>query len=385
MVGISNIAKTITKAEEKGLKLKFIALFFLVVLVLGAIKGYQIYSAIKMGSFTPPPEKVTSSVAAELDWEDTFEGVGSLAPTKGTTLSAEESGKIIKINFQSGTPVQEGAILVEIDTSVEEANLKGALAMKLRMLRAYERAQALHQKNAISNDEFDNTSAQFQQTVSQADALAATISRKRIVAPFSGIAGIRTVNLGQFVTPGTPIVPLYSLDELYINFSVPQQLSGLVALGQKITIKVDDTTNKNFEGAVSAINPNIDESSRNISVQGTVKNPTGELRAGMFASVSLTYGKAKRLITIPITSVQYAPYGDSVYVIEKKPDGSAVVHQHIVKVGPKRGDQVAIVDGLKAGDEVVTAGLFKLRPDAAVIINNDVKPSDSQNPTPQDS
>lgn len=368
---------------KRNSKLVLITFAAVLVAVIGLI-GFRIYMGMKMAAFGPPPEAVTSAIVTEHPWQDQFEGVGSLDPTQGATLAAEESGRVSKINFESGTRVEAGAVLIELDTSVEEANLKGALAMKARMAKAFERAEALRTKNAISSDEYDNTSAQFQQSVAQADSLAATIKRKKIVAPFSGVAGIRTVNVGDFVNAGKLIVPLYAVDELYVNFMVPQKLALQVHTGQKVTITTESDSSKQFEGTVTAVNPNIDEASRNFSVQGTIKNIEGSLKPGMFASVALDLGDLQNRLTIPVTSIQYAPYGDSVYVIEKQKEGEpATVRQQFVKIGAKRGDQVSIVSGLKVGEEVVTSGLFKMHPGAKVNVNNEVKPSDAQNPAPQ--
>lgn len=338
---------------------------------------------MKMGSMPPPPETVTSAVATEQPWQDEFRGVGSIAPIKGATLAAEESGRVAKINFESGSRVAEGDVLVELDTSVEEANLNGAEAMKARMQRAFDRAQTLRQKNAISSDEFDNTSAQYQQSIAQAESLAATIKRKKIVAPFAGIAGIRTVNVGEYVSAGKLIVPVYAVEELYVNFMVPQQMAAKIKTGLTVSVRSDAESSKEFPGVITALNPNIDEMSRNFSVQGTLQNTGGSLKPGMFADVSVQLGEAIPRLTVPITSIQYAPYGDSVFILEKKEDGTTGVRQQFVKLGPKRGDQVAVLSGLKSGEAVASSGLFKLHPNVTVNVNNSVTPSDKAEPAPQ--
>ena len=365
--------------------LKLFLGFIVVVLLFGGIKGCQIYNAIKNGKFTPPPESVTSAVAKTTEWQTTFNAVGSIAPVSGATLSAQEAGTITKVNFESGATVESGAVLVEIDSTVEQAQLTGALAFEARMKKAFNRATSLRQNNAISVDEFDNTSASYDQAVSTAEALKATIERKKILAPFSGIAGIRMVNVGDYVTAGQAIVPLHNLTKLYVNFSIPQDFLTKVKAGSTVDVTISGKDSLSFKGVVNAVNPNVSETTRNASVQAIIENSSDlALRSGMFANVSLSLNESIKGLVVPITSINYAPYGDSVYIVQKGEGDAKTVKQQFVKVGAKKGDQVQILSGINDGEEVVTSGLFKLRPGAAISINNDLAPGDSTNPTPKD-
>jgi membrane fusion protein (multidrug efflux system) len=359
--------------------------FIVIVILFGGIKGCQIYKAMQAGMFTPPPEAVTTATAQDADWNTTFEAVGNVAAVSGATLSSQLAGTVTKVNFESGSTVEEGATLLELDNSVEIAQLKGALALQARMKKGFDRAVSLRQKNAISIDEYDNTSALYDQAISAVDALKATIARKKIIAPFSGKAGIRMVNIGDYVKEGQEIVPLYNLSSIHVNFSVPQNFISKVTAGSLVTVSVDEKATASFTGKVTAVNPNVMESTRNVSVQATIVNSADELlRPGMFAHVSLSLNESVKGLVIPITSINYAPYGDSVYVTEKGEGDTKKVRQQFVKVGAKKGDQIQILSGIAAGDEIVTSGLFKLRPGVSISINNNLAPASSDNPQPKD-
>lgn len=358
------------------------------ILVLGGVKGVQIFRAITQHAYTPPPEAVTAIEAKEAVWPKTLSAVGTLVPHQGVTLSAEESGKIAKISFESGSAVEEGAVLVELDTTVEEANLKGAVAREALARRSYDRIKKLRETNSMSQDDFDNASSKLQQAEADVQSLQGLISRKHITAPFSGQTGIRMVNVGQFVSPGTPIVPLHSLEPMYFDFFLPQQNVSSLAVGQKVKLSVDAYPTDQFEGVVSAVNPQVDQATRNVEVRATIPNPEGKLRAGMFAKVSVVLPSNENVITVPSTSINFAPYGDSVWIIEKMKDPSEKeylgVRQQVVRLGEKRGDQISVVEGLKAGEQVVTSGLFKLRAGVAVSINDKFAPENSLEPNPSD-
>lgn len=362
---------------------------FIILSGLGFIKYNQISKAIAQNkNFAPLPEAVTSIVASEESWDRELSAIGSIVPFQGVTLSAEESGKITKISFESGAAVEQGAALLELDSSVEEANLKSAQARLDWAKKTFTRAQELKGNNAMSVSALENAEAQFRQAEAEVQSLRAVIAKKKISAPFSGRAGIRMVNLGQFVSPGTPIVPLHSLAQVYINFFLPQQTVPQLSVGQMLRLSIDSFPEKTFEGKVNAINSHIDDSTRNIEVQGVLANPEEQLRPGMFARIILILPVQDRFLPLPASSINYATYGDSVYVIEsmKDPQGKDYlgVRQQIVQLGPRRGDQVAIVKGIKPGEQVVTSGPFKLRPGAAVVVNNSFVPSNSPAPKPLD-
>lgn len=316
-----------------------------VIVCLGLVKFLQIRAAIaEHSSFSPPPEAVTSITVEEQRWESTLEAVGSLTASKGAILAAEEPGKVGAVLFESGDVVEAGAVLVELDVSVEEANMKAAEALRDEAEKALKRMEALKAANAISQREYDAALARYREAESGLDSMSGMMARKRIVAPFAGRLGIRKVNVGQFVTPGTEIVPLYVLDPLFANFSLPQSAVPSLAEGQPTRIITDAFPGEMFEGTVTAIDPQLDSSTRMIEIQATVPNPGERLRPGMFAAVTLVLPDVRSVLAIPASSVSYAPYGDTVYVVESMsaPDGKEYrgVRQQIVSLGRKRGDWV---------------------------------------------
>lgn len=352
-------------------------------------KYWQVSKAIAEGAkFAPPPDAITTYTAKRENWSKTLNAIGSLAPNQGITLSAEVAGKVVKINFSNGALVKQGEVLLELDTSVEEANLAAALAKEDWGRKAYTRAQTLLPKNAISQDVFDNTRSQFEQSQAEVRSLRAVIAKKKIAAPFSGRAGIRRVNIGQFVSPGTELVPLQAFDPMFLNFSLPEQDISKISNGQTVEFRVDAYPEQVFKASISSVNPLIDPNSRNFELQATVENSQELLKAGMFAKVSVQLKEELSAIVLPSTSVKYAPYGNLVFVVVKTKDQDGkeltTVQQNFVKVGPRKGDQVAILSGIEEGVEVATSGLFKLRQGAAVQINNSVQPANSPNPKPED-
>ncbi len=357
--------------------------------VFGVVKYIKISSAIAaQSSHQQPPSAVTSLVVTEEYWSDTISAVGSLSSVRGTTLSAEESGEVVKINFESGSPVNAGDCLVELDTSVEQASLDGAKARADLAKLTQNRLLSLKATNATSKADLDSAEAELRSAQAEVASLQATIVRKRIVAPFAGIAGIRMVNVGQYVSAGSAVVPLHSLDPLYVNFTLPQRVVSQVAVGQKVELRVDSLTLEVFAGAVSAIDPQIDPSTRNFKVQATIANDRMLLRPGMFVEVSLILPSGRQVIAVPTSSINYAPYGDTVYVIDNMegPDKAAYrgVRQQVVTVGARKGNQIAILSGLKVGDEIVTSGGFKLNPGMPVMVNNNFAPPNNPDPQPED-
>lgn len=336
------------------------------IVLLGIIKYLMIISAMAAGAaHKPPPDAVSSLVVKRIEWEESIDLVGSLAPVRGTMLSAEEPGKVVKVNFDSGALVKEGDLLVEIDTSVEEANLKSAVANSVLAKQNLDRIKQLIQTKAASKADLDAAEASYRAKEAEAASIRAIIARKRIIAPFAGRTGIRNVNVGQYVRIGDPVVPLQDLTKLFVNFTVPQSQMEYVAVGN--TIELSDPTKKATKslGIVSAVNPQIEVSTRNLSVQGVVENQAEILKPGMFIRVRLVLPQRRNVIAVPTSAVNYAPYGDSVYVIENK-DGGSTVRQQIVKLGLKREENIEIASGLNEGDEIVVTGVFKLRPGSVV-------------------
>lgn len=368
------------------LKKLFIALggFLLVVLVLGAIKAAQIKEMTSV-QHVPPPSSVTTTEARALSWSSHLNAIGTLAPVQGVTISADADGTIVHIAADNGTAVQAGDLLVELDTSVERAQLAAVEARAELARVSLERARELWDRQANSKSEFDVAEATFKQSVADVAALKALIAKKQVRAPFAGRVGLRLVNVGQFVARGAALLPLQRLDPVYVNFHVPQRHLPELSLGQKVEIAIDAFA-RPFEGTITAINSQVDAATRNIGVQATLANPREILRAGMFARVAVEVGAATEQVVVPATSVAYASYGNSVFIVEKMKgaDGHEFlgVRQQFVKLGAARGDLIAITEGVKPGEQVVTSGVFKLRNGVPVQVNNTVQPSSSAAPTP---
>jgi len=370
--------------------IQMLATVLLIVAVLGFVKYRQISAAMAGNKgFQPPPEAVTTVVAQQAEWSNTLDAVGSVAPVQGVTLSADQPGVVSKITFASGAHVEEGQVLVALDTRQERAQLASAEARRDLAKLSLDRAKALLDQKAIAQSEFDQASAQFKQAEATVGEVQATIDRKTIRAPFSGVAGIRQVNPGEYVHSGDPIVPLQALDAVFVNFSVPQQNIGALKVGAYVYATVEGSKESVFHGRINAIDPVVSDATRNVQVQATFPNPRGELHGGMYATVRVIVGQGQPTVALPSSAINYAPYGNSVFILEdmKGPDGKAYrgVRQQFVKLGRSQGDQVAILDGVKAGQEVATSGVFKLRPGAAVKVNNQVQPGNSPSPKPDNS
>jgi membrane fusion protein (multidrug efflux system) len=371
---------------------RMILMLVVVILViggLGMLKFQQIQAAVAASNFQPPPEAVTTIVAAKEEWPETLSAMGSVEAVQGVTVSADLPGTVARIAFDSGRHVSQGEVLVQLDTRQEQAQLAAAEAQRDLANLNYERLKALVEEGAIARAEYDQAAAEKRSTEARVGEIRATIERKTIRAPFSGVLGIRQVNLGQYVAGGNPIVPLQSLNPIYVNFGVPQDAGLKVRPGSKIRVKPSDLAGEEFEGRVTAVDAVVDEATRNVQVQATLSNPRGKLRPGMFVQVELRLGDSRAVVPLPASAISYAPYGDSVYVVTdlKDPKGQTYrgVRQQFVKVEGARGDQVGVISGVKPGEEVVTSGVFRLRNGAAVKVNNKVQPSNNPAPKPEDS
>jgi len=357
---------------------------------LGFIKFKQVEVAIAQGaSFQPPPTAVTTVVAQRETWPSTLTVIGTAAAVQGVTVSADLPGTIDKIHFESGQWVHEGDVLVELDTRQERAQLANLEAQRDLAKVNYDRAQELVKAGVISRSEYDSATTQQKATEAQVGDIRAAIARKTIHAPFSGVAGIRQVSLGQYLAAGQGIVSLQSVDPIYVNFGVPQQDTPKVAVGHALTVTNEELHGIAFTGRITALDSVINEQTRNIQVQATLANKGNKLRPGMFVQVELPLGQPRTVVPLPASAINYAPYGDSVYVVTdmKDPKGNTYrgVRQQVVKIEGSRGDQVAIVSGINPGDEVVSSGVFRLRNGAPVQINNTVQPGNSPNPKPEES
>jgi membrane fusion protein, multidrug efflux system len=360
-----------------------------VIVSLGFVKYRQIGAATKaFASFQPPPVAVTTIAAKREPWAATLSAIGTVVAVQGVTVSADLPGVVDRIAFDSGKFVRKGEVLVELDTRQERAQLAAAEADRDLARVNFKRLQGLVEDGVISQAEFDKAEAEQRATAAKVKEIRATIERKTIRAPFSGRLGLRQVNLGQYLPAGSPVAPLESLNPVYVNFGVPQEGVSKARLGSKVVVRADELKGVHFQGRVTAVDSRLDEGTRNVQVQATLPNQHGKLHPGMFVKVELAAGAARPALTLPASSIAYAPYGDSVFVVTEVRDSNGHayrgVRQQFVKVGSTRGDQVAIVSGLNSGDEVVTTGTFKLRNGAAVQVNNKVQPENSPAPRPED-
>jgi len=373
-----------------------LAVVTVVVGILGFVKFRQV-QAMMSQPWTPQPEAVTTVVAGPSSWPATLSAIGSVAAVHGVTISADLPGLVSSIHFDSGKRVSAGDVLVELDSRQEQAQLTAAEADQNLKKLNLARAQDLSNQGVVSKADFDRADAEAKQADAKVGEIRATIARKRIRAPFAGVLGIRQVNLGQYLNGGDPIVPLQALDPIYVNFSLPQQAVSQIKVGDAVHVASEGIAGLEAAGKITAINSVVDEATRNVQVQASFANPANQLRPGMFVTAEVVVGQGSPVITIPASSISYAPYGDSVFIVEdmkpKGADGQETpnakpykgVRQQFVKLGPSRGDLVAVLTGLKPGEEVVTSGVFKLRDGAAVQVNNERQPGNSAAPKPEDS
>ena len=362
----------------------------LFVAALGFVKFKQIQTAIAEGAaFQPPPEAVTTIVAGQEEWPSTLAAIGTVAAVQGVTVSADLAGIVERIAFESGQAVRQGDVLALLDTRQERAQLAAAEAQRDLARVNFDRMQGLLHEHVISRAEFDRATADQRETDARVGEIAATIDRKTIRAPFSGILGIRQVNLGQYLSGGGALVTLQSLNPIYVNFGVPQQATAQMKSGRGVRIISDGLPGVEFSGRITAIDSIVDEATRNVQVQATLANPDGKLRPGMFVQTMVILGAPSQIVSLPASAVSYAPYGDSVFIVTdiKGENGQTYrgVRQQFVKLGGTRRDQIAITSGVNAGDEVATSGVFKLRNGVAVVVNNKVRPANNPQPKPENS
>jgi membrane fusion protein, multidrug efflux system len=379
--------------DEKFMAKRMMVMLTLTILFVGAlgfVKFKQIQTAIAQGAaFQPPPEAVTTIAAAQEQWPSTINAIGTVAAVRGVTVSADLPGIVDQILFESGDAVREGQVLAILDTRQEQAQMAAAEAQRVLAHLNFNRMQELLDQRVISKAEYDSATAESHQTEARVGEIRASIERKTIRAPFSGVLGIRQINRGQYLAGGDPVVPLQALNPIYVNFGVPQQAIGQVRVGRSVRITAEGLNTLTLDARVTAIDSVVDQTTRNVQVQATLANVGGKLQPGMFVQTELLVGSEQPVIALPASAISYAPYGDSVFVVaEMKDDKGRVyrgVRQQFVKLGPARGDQIAVVSGITAGDEVVTSGVFKLRNGAAVQVNNKVKPGNNAAPKPENS
>jgi membrane fusion protein (multidrug efflux system) len=370
-----------------------------VIAALVFVKFSQISSLIAMGKqfekSGPPPEAVGSAVAQSDVWEGTLAAVGSVASVKGVALSNDAAGVVTRISFESGSIVKQGQVLVELDSSVERAQLASARSRRDIAQITAQRSRTLLASNVIAQAQVDSDEATLRTSSTELDAISAQIARKVVRAPFAGRLGIRNVNLGQYLSPGTQLTTLEQLGAVYVDFSLPQQWLGKVSVGMPVRVTIEGMADLVVDGQIAAVDPTVDNTTRNLKLRASVVNKDDELRPGMFAKVSVILPSRASQVIVPMTAVVHASYGDSVFVVEDKkadapgmrqtPDGKTVkvARQQFVRLGESRGDFVAIADGVTAGQELVSAGAFKLRNGSPVVVDNRVKVDPQISPRPE--
>lgn len=368
---------------------RMLIMLILVGAVLGGLFGFKTFVNGKiqeaMAGMANMPQTVSATKAETSDWQPKIDAVGSLRAVRGAELSLEVPGVVETISFQSGDEVKAGQVLLTLRKEDEEARLQSLEATASLAQITYDRDVKQLKAQAISQAIVDNDEANLRNARAQVAVQKAILDKKTLRAPFDGKLGLRQVDLGQFLSAGTEIATLQSLDPIFIDFLLPQQAVAQITVGEKVRAKVDAFPGRTFEGKITAINPKIDTGSRNVQVRATVSNADQKLLPGMFATVELDTGTAQRLVTLPQTAVSYNPYGSLVYIVDEKgqgPDGKPqlAARQVFVTTGATRGDQVAIVKGVSEGDTVVTSGQIKLRSGVPVVVNNSAVPTNDAAP-----
>lgn len=372
---------------KKKIHISVLLVVFVLTALVG-IKAMQIGKLIAFAkSFVQPPETVSTATAREDKWQDTLSAVGSINAVQGVTVTAEIPGTVREITFDSGAVVQKGDLLLKLDVSSEEAQLRALEAQVEWAQTNMARMKSLRAENTVSQAELDQAETSLKQVVANADTIRATIAKKIIRAPFAGRLGIRQVNLGQYLEAAKPIVSLQSLTPVYGDFSLPQQDIARIKTGLQVRVSSDTYPGKTFTGTLTAINPDLDPVTRSVKLQATFDNEEQLLRPGMFARMEIVFPEVKPVLAIPATAVLSAPYGDSVYVVEPSTNaaGGLVVRQQFIRVDRAKGDFVSVSSGLKPGERVVSSGMFKLRNNMAVVENNEIAPKSDKKPNPSDS
>ncbi len=379
--------KTEKRKRRRGFGIAIGLLAAIIVFVVG-IKVLQIGKMMSMPQ-TMPPTAVSSTSVKEEAWAPRLTAVGSVSAVQGAVISAELAGIVSEIDFQNGAEAKKGEVLMKLDTSQEEALLRSAEAEAQLAKTDLERARDLAMKKVVSSAELDSAQSKFRRLNAVVDQMRSSIAKKTLIAPFDGQLGIRQVNVGQMINAGQQVVGLTALDPVYVDFALPEQYLPKLSKDLEVTVHADALPGRDFKGKLTAMNSMVDPVTRNVSLQATLNNPDHALHPGMFAKVEVTLPETKKTIVIPGSAVSYAPYGDSVFVIEKQKDPktgqeSQVLRQQFVRIGEARGDFVAVTEGLKPGQTVVSAGVFKLRNGMTVTVNNDLAPKPELNPRPAD-
>ncbi|KUJ79636.1 efflux RND transporter periplasmic adaptor subunit [Microbulbifer flavimaris] len=357
-------------------------------LLFGGIFAFKMFGKMMMNrafdTMALPPATVTSASVEQQTWSTRLSAVGSLRAVNGVEVTTQAEGVVSNIYFKSGETVEAGALLVELTAEPERAQLK-VLEAELQLARRdYDRIKKLHGRGVTTDAELDDALSTLEQVLASIEVQRATVAERRVKAPFSGQLGIRQVDLGENISPGDPVVSLQQLSPIYADFSLPEQHFAQLQVGQTISLRTGAYPERRFAGQVTAIDPRIDNESRNFLVQATLPNDGQELRPGMYADVTLELAAERSVLVVPRTAIRFAPYGNSVFVLQEATEGEGyVANRRVVQTGEERGDLVEILKGVEAGQQVATSGLLKLRNEGAVIINNENRPSSEIDPNPE--
>ncbi|GAB2894208.1 efflux RND transporter periplasmic adaptor subunit [Microbulbifer echini] len=359
-------------------------------MLFGGIFAYKFIGSYMVNQFldtmTLPAPTVTSAKAEQQNWREDLSGVGTVRAVNGVEVTTEAEGVVSAIHFKSGQYIHKGDLLVEIFAEPEKAQLQ-VLDAELRLARRnYVRIKTLTERGVTTEADLDTARSTLDQVVANIEVQRARVDQRRVVAPFSGVLGIRRIDLGQNVSPGEAVVSLQQLDPIFVDFSLPEQKYAMVKAGMSVSLTTDAFPENIYRGKITAVDPRVDNSSRNFLIQATLNNPKKHLRPGMFAQVSIQIEASRRVLVVPRTALVFAPYGVSVFVLEKNEKGNTITaNKRFVKTGEERGDLVEIVQGLLLGDEVASSGLLKLRNGEPAIINNENKPPENPSPNPGNS
>jgi len=369
------------------MKLRMFVVLLGLGLLFGGIFGYKAFVDMKIREAMaqrPEPSQTVSAAVAQADaWQPTIRSVGSLRALQGVEVAPEVGGLIIGVAVESGDEVSAGDVLFRIGDAVDRAELRGLEAEARLAEIELERQRRLRSQGANSQSDVDRAQSELEQAVARADARREQIAKKTVRAPFDGRIGIIDIDVGQFVDPGQALVTLQQLDPIEVDFSVPQQRLAEIARDQVIDVRLDAIPGERFSGHVTAISPKIDERSRNVAVRARIDNPEARLRPGMFVDVRVRLPLEEDVVTVPQSAISYNPYGDFIFVVDSEVDGGEEVlraDQRFVRTGPRRGDQVAVREGVAAGERVVTSGQLKLRDGARLEINNQIQPDSEADP-----
>ena len=388
-----DVAKTVSTADKvsprRGAMGVAIGGLVAVVIILVGVKVMQI-AKMMSSPMVMPATTVTSAPVKEEDWAPILSAVGSVSAVQGAVLSTDLAGTVAEVKFESGAVAKKGDVLVRLDVSSEEGQLRTAEADLELARQDLGRTRDLAARKVISKAELDAAESKFKQKEGAVDNMRALVAKKEVRAPFDGQLGIRQVNVGQMINAGQQVVALTALDPVYVDFALPQQELSKLSPGFEVRVHTDAVPGREFKGKLTAINSMVDTVTRNVTLQATLENPDRALRPGTFAKVEVMLPEKHKALVVPGSAISYAPFGDSVFVIEKKKDPksgkeSQTIRQQFVRVGEARGDFVSINDGLKPNETIVSTGVFKLRNGMTVTINNDLAPKPQLNPTPVDS